>query len=126
MKHSPVVASGKTGTSTLDLSCSKRARREDASGDLSHAKEDRHSPLLEIAESEGRTEDLVRPEAPASIVSSPAAAIEAVPTRAREATSTEVATPPPTIEQAAAGEVTTADASFDRLVRKTRARSRRK
>jgi hypothetical protein len=38
------VASGETETSTLNLSCNKRVRREYASGNLGHAGEDRHSP----------------------------------------------------------------------------------
>jgi hypothetical protein len=113
LNPSPVVASGETGTSTLDLSRSKRVRREDASGDLSCSEEDRRSPRLEIAESEGRTEELVRLEVAASIVSSPAAAAKVVPKRAREAISTEIAVPSPAIEEAVAGEVTVTDASSD-------------
>jgi hypothetical protein len=77
LKPPPAVVSGETGTLTLDLSCSKRVRREDAGGDLGHAREDRHSPQLEVVEGEGRTEELVRPGAPASVVSSPAAVVEA-------------------------------------------------
>jgi hypothetical protein len=111
LKPPPVVASGETGTSTLDLSCNKRTRREDASGDLGRAEEDHRSPRLEVTESEGRTEELVRSEAPASIISSPAAADEAGLTRAGEAILTEVVVPPPTVGEAAAGEVTAADAS---------------
>jgi hypothetical protein len=111
LKPSPVVASGETGTSTRDLYCNKRARREDAIGNLGRAEEDRCSPRLEVAESEVRMEEPVRPEASASVVSSPAAAAEAVLTRAGEATSTEVTTPPPAIEETAAGEVAAAGAS---------------
>jgi hypothetical protein len=74
------VASGETETSTPNLPRNKRVRREDASGDLGRAKENRRSPRLEVAESEVRAEEPVRPEAPASVVSSPAAAAEAVPT----------------------------------------------
>jgi hypothetical protein len=70
---------------------------------------------LEVVEGEGRTEELVHLEAPASIVSSPAAAAEAGLTRAGEAILTEVVAPPPTIGEAAAGEVITADASSDPL-----------
>jgi hypothetical protein len=58
---------------TPDLLCSKRERREDAGGDLGCAGEDRHSSRLEVVKGEGTTEELVRPEAPASIISSPAA-----------------------------------------------------
>jgi hypothetical protein len=105
------VASGETKTLTLDLSCSKRVRREGTSGDLGRAEEDRHSPRLEVIEGEGRTEELVRLEAPASIVSSPAA--EAGLMRAREAILTEVVVPPPAVGEATAGEVTAADVSSD-------------
>jgi hypothetical protein len=100
---------------TPDLSCSKRVRREDAGGDLGCAGEDRHSSRLEVVEGEGRTEELVRPEAPASIVSSPAVAAEVGLTRAGEAILTEVVAPPPAVKEAAAGEVTAADASSDPL-----------
>jgi hypothetical protein len=62
---------------TPDLSCSKRARKEDAGGDLGCAGEDRRSSRLDVVEGEGRTEELVRLEAPTSIVFSPAAAAEA-------------------------------------------------
>jgi hypothetical protein len=68
---------------------------------------------LEVVEGEGRTEELVHPEAPASIVSSPAAAAEARLTRADEAILTAVVAPPPAIGEAAAGEVTATDASSD-------------
>jgi hypothetical protein len=98
LKPPPVVALGETETSTPDLSCSKRVRREDADGDLGRAREDRHSPRLEVVEGEGRTEEFVRPEAPASAVSSPAAAAEAGLMRAGEAILTEVIMPPPAIE----------------------------
>jgi hypothetical protein len=37
------VASGETETSTPNLSCSKRVRREDAGGDPGCTGEDRHS-----------------------------------------------------------------------------------
>jgi hypothetical protein len=75
----PTVASGETDTSTPDLPCNKRARREDASNDLGRAKENRRSPQLEVAKSEVRAEEPVRSEALASVVSSLAAAAEAVP-----------------------------------------------
>jgi hypothetical protein len=98
---------------TPDLSCSKRARREDADGDLGCTGEDHHSSRLEVAEGEGRTEELVHLEAPASIVSSPAIAAEAGLTRAREAILMAVVAPPPAIGEATAGEVTAADVSSD-------------
>jgi hypothetical protein len=85
MRPPPAVASGETETSTPDLSCSKRVRREDASDDLGCAGEDRHSSWLEVVEGEGRTEELVCPEVPTSIVSGSAAAAEARLTRAGEA-----------------------------------------
>jgi hypothetical protein len=88
-------------------------RQEDAGGDLGCAGEDRHSPQLEVVEGEGRTEELVRPEAPASIVPSPAVAAEAGLTQAGEAILMEVVVPPPAVGEAAAGEVTAADASSD-------------
>jgi hypothetical protein len=113
LKPPPVVVSGETEILTLDLSCNKRVRREDTSGDLDCAGEDRHSPRLEVVEGEDRTEELVRPEAPASIVSSPDAAAEAGPTRAGEAILTAVVVPPPAVGEAAAGEVAATDASSD-------------
>jgi hypothetical protein len=73
------MASGETETLTPDLLCNKRACREDASGDLGRAKENCCSPRLEVAESEVRAEEPARPEAPASVVSSLAAAAEAMP-----------------------------------------------
>jgi hypothetical protein len=71
---------------------------------------------LEVIEGEGRTEELVRLEAPVSIVSSSAATAEAGFRRAGEAILTEVIMPPPAIGEAAAGEVTTADASSDPII----------
>jgi hypothetical protein len=69
---------------------------------------------LEASEGGGRTEELVRPEAVlASIVTSPAAAAEARLTQAREAILTEIVMPHPATGEAAAGEVTAADASSD-------------
>jgi hypothetical protein len=100
---------------TPDLSCSKRVRREDAGGDLGCAEEGRHSPRLGVVEGEGRTEEPAHLETSARIVSSPAAAAEAGLTRAGEAILTEVVAPPPIVGEVAAGEVTTADASFDPL-----------
>jgi hypothetical protein len=109
----PASASGETETSTPDLPCNKRARKEDAGSDLGRAKENRCSPRLEFVEGEVRAEEPVRPEAPANVVSSPATAAEAVPTRAGETTSAETATPPPAIEEIAAGDVTAANTSSD-------------
>jgi hypothetical protein len=40
----PASASRAAVTSAPDLPCNKRARREDAGGDLGRAEEDRHSP----------------------------------------------------------------------------------
>jgi hypothetical protein len=109
----PASASGEAETSTPDLPCNKRARREDASGDLGRAKEDRRSPRLESVVSEARAEEPVRPEVPANAVSSPAAATEAEPMQAGETTSAEATTPPPAIEEIAAGDVAAAHASSD-------------
>jgi hypothetical protein len=107
------VASGETETSTPDLSCNKRVRREDAGGDLGRAGEDRWSSRLEVVEGEGRTEEFVCPEVSMGIASGLAAAAEAGLTRAGEATLTEVAGPPPPIREAVSEEVVTADASSD-------------
>jgi hypothetical protein len=107
------VASGKTETSTPDLSCNKRVRREDAGGNLGRAGEDRQSSRLEIAEGEGRTEVLAHPGASTGIASGSAAASEAWLTRAGEAILTEVVTPPPPIGEAISEEVVAVDASSD-------------
>jgi hypothetical protein len=93
-------------------------QQEDAQGGcrrrLGRTKEECHTPQLEAIEVGGRTEELVRQEAePASIVTSPAAAAEAGLTRAGEAILTEIVMPHPTAGEAAAWEVTTADASSD-------------
>jgi hypothetical protein len=77
MQPPPAVASGETKISTPDLSCNKRVHREDASGDLGHAGEDRQSSRLEVVEGEGRTEELVHPEVSTGIASGSAAAAEA-------------------------------------------------
>jgi hypothetical protein len=111
LKPPPMVASGEVETLALDLSCSKRARREDAGGDLCRAKEERHTSQLEVGEGGGRTEELVRPEAPASVITSLAATTEAGLTRAEEVDLTEVVTPHPAVDEAAAGEVAATDAS---------------
>jgi hypothetical protein len=100
-------------TSTPDLPCNKRARGEDAGGDLGRAEEDRRSPRLELVASEARAEEPAHPEVPANAVSSPATATKAEPTQAGETTSAEVATPPPAIEEIVAGDVTAATASSD-------------
>jgi hypothetical protein len=88
-------------------------RREDAGGDLGHAEEERHAPQLEAIEGGGRTEELVHLEAPASVVTSLAAAAKARIMRAGEAILTEVIVAPPAIGEAAAREVTAANASSD-------------
>jgi hypothetical protein len=116
MRPPPAAASGETEASTPDLSCSKRVRREDASGDLGCTGEDRRSSWLEAVEGQGRTEELVRPEVPMSIISGLAAMAEAGLTRAGEAILTKVIAPPPVVGEAAAGEVTAADASSDPLI----------
>jgi hypothetical protein len=115
MRPPLVVASGETETSTPDLWCSKRVRREGTGGDLGCAGEDRQSSRLEVIEGESWTEELVRPEVLTSIVSSSAAAAEAGLTRAGEAILMEVVAPPPTIGEAVAREVIAADASSDPL-----------
>jgi hypothetical protein len=68
---------GEAKTPTLDLLCSKRVHREDAGGDLGRAKEERHVLQLEAIKGGARMEELVRLEAPASIITSPAAGAEA-------------------------------------------------
>jgi hypothetical protein len=103
LKPPPAVASGETKTLTLDLLCSKRVHRKDAGGDQGHAKEECHVPQLEAIEDGGRTEELVRLEAPMSVVTSPAATAEAGLTRGRETILTEVVVPPPAIEEAVGG-----------------------
>jgi hypothetical protein len=109
----PASASGEAVTSTPDLPCNKKARREDAGGDLGRAEEDRRSPRLELVASEARAEEPARPEVPVNAVSSPAAATEADPTQAGEPASAEAATPPPAIDEIAAGDVAAANASSD-------------
>jgi hypothetical protein len=109
----PAFASGEAVTSAPDLPCNKRARREDASGDLGHAEEDRRPPRLEPIASEARAEDPARPEALANAVSSPAAATEAEPTQAGETASAEAATSPPAIDEIATGDVAATIASSD-------------
>jgi hypothetical protein len=113
MRPPPVVASGETETSTPNLSCSKRVRREGTGDDLGCAGEDRQSSRLEVIEGEGRMEELGRPEVSTGIVSSSSAVAEAGLTRAEEAILTEVVASPPAIGEAVAGEVATADASSD-------------
>jgi hypothetical protein len=107
----PVVASGETKTSTPDLSCSKRVRREDAGGDLGRAGEDRWSSRFEIIEGEDRTEEPVRSEVSTGTASGSAAADRAGLIRAGEAILTEVVAPPPTVRKAVSGEVVVANAS---------------
>jgi hypothetical protein len=110
---SPTVASGETETSTPDLSCSKRVRREDAGGDLGRAGEDRQSSRLEVIEGEERTEEPVRSEVSTGTASGSAAADGAGLIRAGEAILTEVIAPPPTVGEAVSGEVAAANASSD-------------
>jgi hypothetical protein len=100
-------------TSAPDLPCHKKARREDAGGDLGRAEEDRRSPRLELVASETKAEEPARPEAPANAASSPAATIEAKPTQAGEAASAEAVASPPAIGEIATGDVTAANASSD-------------
>jgi hypothetical protein len=107
------MASGETETSTPDLSSSQKARREDASGDLSRAGEDCWSSRLEVVEGEDRMEEPVRSEVSMGIVSGSAVANGARLTRAGEANLSEVIVPPPTIGEAASGEVVAADMSSD-------------
>jgi hypothetical protein len=114
LKPPPAVASEETEPLALDLSCSKRMRREDADGDLGRADEECHIPQLEASEGGGRTEELIRHEAaPASVVASSAAAVEAGLMRVGEAILTEIIMPHPGAGEAAEGEVTAADASSD-------------
>jgi hypothetical protein len=68
------VASGETETSTPDLSCRKRIRREDAGGDLSHAREDHQSSQLGVIEGEDWTDELVHSEVSTGTASGSAAA----------------------------------------------------
>jgi hypothetical protein len=109
----PAPASGEAVISAPDLSCNKRARREDAGGDLGHAKEDRHSPRLELVASEAKAEEPAHPKAPANAASSPAAATEAEPTQAGEATSAEAVASPRAISEIATGDIATASVSSD-------------
>jgi hypothetical protein len=89
-------------------------RREDAGGDLGHTEGEGRAPQLEASEGGDRTEELDRQEvASASIIASPTAAAEAGLARAGEANLTEIVIPRPATGDAAAGEVTAADASSD-------------
>jgi hypothetical protein len=94
MQPPSAVASGEIETSTPDLSCNKRVRREDTGSNLGRAGEDRQSSWLEVVEGEGRTEELVRPEVSTGIASGSAAAAEDGLTRAKETILTEVVAPP--------------------------------
>jgi hypothetical protein len=110
----PAPASGGAVISAPDLSCNKRARREDTGSDSGRVEEDRHSPRLEPAASEAGAEEPACPEAPADAVSSPTAATEADPMPAGEITLAGAATPPPpAAEDAAAGNDAAAHASSD-------------
>jgi hypothetical protein len=88
-------------------------RREDAGINLGHAGEDCRSSQLEVLEGEDQTEELVRSEVLTGTASGSAAADGAGLIRVEEATMTEVVAPPPTIGEAASGEVTAANASSD-------------
>jgi hypothetical protein len=114
LKPPLAVASEETEPPALDLSCSKRMHREDAGGNLGHAKGECHTLQLEASEGGGRTKELVRQgAAPASIVTSSVVAAEAGLTRAGEAILMEIVMPHPAAGEAAAGEVTAADVSSD-------------
>jgi hypothetical protein len=116
LKPPPAIMLEEIKSPALDLSCSKRMRREDAGDDLGRAEGECHTPPLEASEGRGRMEELVREEvAPASVVASPAAAAEARLTRAGEAILMEIVTPHPTAGEAVGGggEVNAADASSD-------------
>jgi hypothetical protein len=100
--------------SAPDLSCNKRARKEDTGSDSGHVEEDRHSPRVEPAESEAGAEESASPEVPADAVSSPATTTEADPMPAREITPAGAAKPPPhAAEDATAGNDASAHASSD-------------
>jgi hypothetical protein len=82
----PAPASGEAMISAPDLSCNKRACREDTGSDSGRIEEDRHPPWLEPVASEAGAEEPAHPEAPTDAVSSPAAATEADPMPAGEIT----------------------------------------
>jgi hypothetical protein len=107
------VASGETETSTPDLLCSKRVHREDAGGNLGHAGEDHRSSQFEVIEGEDRTDKPVRSKVSTGTTFGSAAADGAGLIQDEEAPLTEVIASPPTIGEAALGEVTTANASSD-------------
>jgi hypothetical protein len=104
------MASGETGTSTPDLSSSKRVRRENAGGDLSYAGEGHPSPRLGFVEAESVTEEPARLETPAGVVSYPTTTAEAEPVRVGEAILIDTVAPPPIVDEVETGEVTAADA----------------
>jgi hypothetical protein len=110
----PAPASGEAVISAPDLSCNKKARKEDIGSDLGRVEEDRHSPRLEPATSEAGAEEPAHSEAPADIVSSPATATEADPMPAGEITPAGAATPPPpAAEDAVVGNDAAAHVSSD-------------
>jgi hypothetical protein len=82
----PASAFEKAMISAPDLSCNKRACKEDTGSDSGHVEEDRHSPWVEPSASEARAEESAGLEAPANAISSPTAATEADPMPAREIT----------------------------------------
>jgi hypothetical protein len=114
IQPSPAPAFEEAVISAPDLSCNKRARKEDTGSDSGGVEEDRHSPRLEPVASKARAEEPARPEAPADAISSPAAATEADPMPAGEITPAGVAMPPPpATEDAVAGNDAAAHASSD-------------
>jgi hypothetical protein len=88
-------------------------RREDASGDLSHAREDHRSSQLGVVEGEDWTDEPVHSEVSTGTASGSAAADGAGLTRVEETIMTEVIAPPPTVEEAASEEVAAANVSSD-------------
>jgi hypothetical protein len=73
-----MVASEETDSSALDLSRSKRTRREDAGDDLGRTEEESLVSQVETSEVGGRTAELDRQEiAPAGVTANAAATAEA-------------------------------------------------
>jgi hypothetical protein len=85
--------------------------REDASGDLSYAGEDRRSSQLGVIEGKDQTDEPVHSEVSTGTASSSAAADGAELVRVEETTVIEVIVPPPTIREAASEEVAAANVS---------------
>jgi hypothetical protein len=99
-------------------------RRENAGGNLSYAGEGHPSPRLGFVEGESVTEEPIRLETPAGVVSCPTATAEAKPAQAGEAVLTDTVTPPPVVGEVETREVTAADAPSTTLSTKTPARPR--